>query len=218
MSGFLVNPGGTIQTGDIDDGAVTTAKINNAAVTAAKASIATQGEAEAGTDTTKLVTPLRVAEAIAALSSAKIAQVVSVFDGATASGTGTIPDDDTIPQNTEGTEFLTLAITPTNASSTLRIDYLLNIVSSGSGSPIVALFVDATAGALNAARNTDNAANGQRQLHNTHFVSAGSTTLRTYKIRGGGHVAGTTRINGDISARKMGGVLASYIIITEILP
>lgn len=36
MSGFLVNPGGTVQTGDIDDGAVTTAKIAAGAVTADK--------------------------------------------------------------------------------------------------------------------------------------------------------------------------------------
>jgi hypothetical protein len=78
MSGFLVNPGGTVQTGDIDDGAVT----------AAKASIATQGEAEAGTDTTKLVTPLRVAQAIAALAAGGGLQSMQVF---TASGTWTKP-------------------------------------------------------------------------------------------------------------------------------
>lgn len=36
MSGFLVNPGGTVQTGDIDDGAVTTAKIAAGAVTTVK--------------------------------------------------------------------------------------------------------------------------------------------------------------------------------------
>lgn len=55
--------------GDITvSGSGTTFTIDNGVVTAAKASIATQAEAEAGTISTKLMTPQRVSQAIAALA------------------------------------------------------------------------------------------------------------------------------------------------------
>ena len=52
-------------------------------------------------------------------------QIVNTPNGSVATGTTTIPFDDTIPQNTEGNEYMTCAITPTNASSTLEIDVLI---------------------------------------------------------------------------------------------
>ena len=48
-----------------------------------------------------------------------VMQVVHVQDGEVASGTATCNYDDTIMQNTEGTEFMTLAITPTSATNKL---------------------------------------------------------------------------------------------------
>ena len=42
--------------------------------------------------------------------------------GAVATGTTNFPEDDTIPQITEGDEFLTQAITPKSASSTISIE------------------------------------------------------------------------------------------------
>jgi hypothetical protein len=57
-----------VDTAQIVDSAVTTIKIADAAITAAKASVASQAEAEAGTDTTKLMTPERVKQAIEALT------------------------------------------------------------------------------------------------------------------------------------------------------
>ena len=50
------------------DESVTEAKLANGAVTAAKASIASQVQAETGTDSTTLMTPERTAQAIAAQS------------------------------------------------------------------------------------------------------------------------------------------------------
>ena len=55
----------------------------------------------------------------------KIIQIVNVTDGTTATGTTLVPPDNTIPQNTEGTEFMTLAITPTNASNKLLIQVVI---------------------------------------------------------------------------------------------
>lgn len=69
-------PGGTIvrvlalgvaSAGAPADDTITTPKLRDGAVTAAKADVATQAEAEAGTSSTKLMTPQRTAQAIAAL-------------------------------------------------------------------------------------------------------------------------------------------------------
>lgn len=149
----------------------------------------------------------------------KVAQVVSTFSAAVATGTTTIPSDDTIPQNTEGDEFLTRAITPTNASSTLIVLALLgNVWNTGSNRVIMALFQDSTANALCATAffTYSPYAGGQGML--LHSVAAGSTTARTFKVRAGGSSAGTTTINGESGARKFGGVGFSGLLVIEVLP
>ena len=62
--------------------------------------------------------------AVNAGSLGKIVQVVNVMDGESGTTTTTIPFDNSIPQNTEGAEFLTLAITPKPTSG-------LTVVSVG---------------------------------------------------------------------------------------
>ena len=51
-----------------------------------------------------------------------VVQVVNVMDGALATGTTVMPTDDTIPQITEGDEYMSLAITPKNALNILVIE------------------------------------------------------------------------------------------------
>ena len=73
-------------------------------------------------DTFTIPSGVTVANSGTATGFGKVVQVVHVQDGASATGTTTHPIDDTIPQNTEGDEYLTLAITPTNASNKLLIE------------------------------------------------------------------------------------------------
>lgn len=68
LTGHVVANGPGSVAATIQPNVVTNAMLTAGAVDAAKAVIATQGEAEAGTDTTKLMNPLRVAQAIAALT------------------------------------------------------------------------------------------------------------------------------------------------------
>jgi len=86
-----------------------------------------------------------------ASAAGKVAQVVYTTSNTRTTTAVNIPIDDTVVQNTEGAEYITLAITPTNASSNLIIEFS----SFGDGSAlahlIVALFVDSTASALWAA-------------------------------------------------------------------
>lgn len=133
---------------------------------------------------------------------------------------GTIlPIDDTIPQNTEGDEVMTVAITPTNASSTLLIDVHANIGAGGAGDEVAcAVFVDTTADAIAAAQTFGQNTGTMMALDFNHTLSAGSTTARTYKVRCGGAAAADSFLNGTTASRMFGGVAISSITVTEILP
>ena len=112
------NPGANeTRTVNVADLGISTGKLANAAVTAAKASIATQGEAEAGTDTTKLVTPQRVAQAIAALSSASVNDILVYQQQQTSGTAGTayaIGAFRTVTLNTEVTDTASIGSLATN--------------------------------------------------------------------------------------------------------
>jgi len=73
-------------------------------------------------------------------SASFVKQQVRYQTGEYMSGTGTIPSDDTIPQKSEGNEFMTLAITPTSATSKLVISVNLMVRSSVANHICVALF------------------------------------------------------------------------------
>ncbi len=170
-----------------------------------------------GTNTTQLSTTAFVAAAMAGVSG-KLVQVVNTQTGAVATTTTTIPDDDTIPQITEGAEFMTRTITPTSASNNLKIDVVIIFSSSAANKNAVALFRDSTANALAAARGEIFNAGENNAISFSHFMAAGTTSLITFRVRAGGLQAGTFTFNGEGGARKFGGVLASSITVTEIVP
>lgn len=144
-----------------------------------------------------------------------VIQRVSSQTGEVATGTTVIPLDDTIPQNNEGDEYLTLAITPKNAANILRIDVCVNGTNSTAGAFTAALFQDTTADALAAAVTQVNTAGQPRMINFTHTMAAGTTSATTFKVRMGCNNAGTTSFNGISGGRIFGGVMASSIVITE---
>jgi len=152
------------------------------------------------------------------LATGAIVQVVNTQTGAVATGTTAMPSDDTIPQSAEGDEYMTLAITPTNAANELRID--VTFVFSHSANVIVgiALFQDATAGALAAVQEIITAGSDRKTVTFSHYMTAGTTSSTTFKVRAGGTTGATLTFNGASGARLLGGVMASSMTITEIVP
>lgn len=151
----------------------------------------------------------------------KIVQVVNTQTGAYATGTTVIPSDDTIPQNTEGTEFMTLAVTPTNVANKLKIDVIAIFTCSLTNNHMIgALFQDSTVNALAAAwAFMPTTAGVGIIIHFTHYMTAGTTSATTFKLRAGpGFGSGTVAFNGGGGSRQLGGVMASSITITEIVP
>jgi hypothetical protein len=150
-----------------------------------------------------------------AASAGKVVQVVNTQTGTVATGTTVIPFDNTIPQNTEGTEFLTLSITPTSATNFLLVSVVLNFSYSIVNTVSFALFRDSTASALAAAAELGSTATGLINSGLTHKLTAGSTAATTFKIRMGGETAGTVTLNGYSGGQVFGGVMASSMTITE---
>lgn len=143
-----------------------------------------------------------------------VVQVVNTMVSAYATGTTQMPTDDSIPQNTEGDEYMTLAITPTSASNILIIEASAMLGSDTAGTMTMALFQDTTANALNAAPNY-NPITGFSIVKLLHKMVAGTTGATTFKIRAGLNAANNTYFNG-YAGRYFGGVAGSSITIWEI--
>ena len=136
---------------------------------------------------------------------------------AVASGTTQMPYDDTIPQNTEGDEYMSATVTPTNASNTLIIIATINYSnSSGAAACCAALFQDSTAGSLNAVGGNISGGSIPGQMMITHKMTAGTTSATTFKVRAGPNAAQTFTFNGASGARKFGGVMGSSILVYEV--
>ncbi|MCA3247391.1 MAG: hypothetical protein ING29_13040 [Azospirillum sp.] len=151
------------------------------------------------------------------LAAGTLVQTVGTTTGAVATGTTTIPLDDTLPQqSTEGTEFLTRSITPLSASNVLQIDALLNLSNStGAGTMIAALFRDSGADALAVAPMIMANSGVMTQVRISHRVTAGSTAATTFRVRAGFSTAATVTLNGTLGSRQFGGALISSLFVTE---
>lgn len=163
-------------------------------------------------------------KALAAIDSSKITfttsglavQSKTTVPTAVATGTTLIPLDDTIPQITEGTEFMTLAITPKSATNILVIQVqALCSFSAAAGTLVTALFQDATANALAATAQATTGSNFSYTLSLTYSMVAGTTSSTTFRARIGNSAAGTVTFNGASATRLFGAITKSSIVITE---
>lgn len=144
-------------------------------------------------------------------------QVVRFQTGAYASGTTTIPEDNTTPQITEGDEYMSLQITPLNSKSKLEINVIAYISNSAATPRIGALFQDSTANALVSGSHYDSTTSAMTPLNLNHFMISGSTSATTFRFRAGGGTAGTTYLNGISSGQLFNGTMGSSITIKEYL-
>lgn len=175
----------SIASGRVGTNGVVTASITDAAVTATKA------------------------------ANGFVVQMVGTSSSAVATGTTTIPVDDTIPQITEGTEFMTQAITPKSTTDILVIEAVLYICSSAAENIQAALFQDATANALAVNSLYQATANGGTIVTLKHSMAAGTVATTTFRIRAGTGGASTVTFNGSGGTRRFGAITKSSLTITE---
>jgi len=149
------------------------------------------------------------------MSAGSVVQVLNVQRADSITGTSQIAADDTIPQKTEGTEILTLAITPTSASNKLFFSIVFYGACSAGAVLTPCLFQDSTAAALAATSKYTDQGTATQTISLNHFMTAGTTSATTFKVRVGVN-AGTLTLNGYSEGRKLGGVAASSMTIMEI--
>lgn len=142
-------------------------------------------------------------------------QIVSSNYNAVASGTTLIPFDDTMPQKTEGDEYMTLSFTPTSATNKLIIEIKAHMSSSAVNNMVGALFINTDTNAVAADEITIPTAGFSTTLIINYTMVAGTTSPITFRFRAGGSLAGTTTFNGEAGARKLGGVTLSTFKVTE---
>ena len=131
----------------------------------------------------------------------KLKQAVYANSNAFISSSTTVPFDDTVFQNTEGFEILTLAITPTASNSILKFECSCTYGATSGYAGQLGLFQDTTADALCSQYIY---IYGYGHITLQHLMTAGTTSSTTFKIRAGAS-GGTIGINGTSS--RIGGAI-----------
>lgn len=124
-----------------------------------------------------------------------------------------IPYDDTIPQISEGKEFMTVSITPKNTTNILKVEVDLWSNTSANANCVGALFQDATANAF-AAKNTYHPITQGISYKLVGYIAAGTVSSTTLRFRMGTS-AGTLTINGETATRFLGAITKSSINVAE---
>lgn len=195
ITGYSSSTTGSIYGMSVTSGVLASAALNNAVNTAAIQSAA--------------VTNAKVASGF-------VVQRVSTNYSAVATGTTTIPYDDTIPQSSEGDQYMSQAITPLSSTNRLIIEATVFVASSVANNMVVTLFQDSGTNAIAVASNLEQTGNGQMTIPIRFEMAAGTTSSTTFKIRAGGNNAGTTTFNGASGGRLFGTAPKSNITITEV--
>ena len=142
-------------------------------------------------------------------------QVASVSYNAVVTGTTLFPYDDTIPQNNEGDQYMTITFTPKSATNRLIIEASVQISHTAISNVSAALFQDTTANAIAAGEITEETSGFVRNIPIFCDMVSGTTSAITFKIRAGSSSAGTTTFNGTTGQRRFGGIPTSWIKVTE---
>lgn len=144
-------------------------------------------------------------------------QLVTASTIATTATTTSFPNDNSIPQITEGEEIITATITPVSASSTLVIRYTCEASVTTQNLMQMGLFQDTTADAL-AALGIRYGAPVAKMGELTHVMTSGTTSSTTFRIRMGNVSSAENQINvNSAGTRYMGGVSYAWLTIEEYL-
>lgn len=149
------------------------------------------------------------------LPSGAVVQVGNTQTGEIVIGSTVIPNDNSIPQSSEGFQVLSLNFTPKSAANKLKVDIVLQLATGTAGALIAALFTDSNTDALAVISDYQATTNASKTLKLTHYMTAGTASQIVFKVRAGCNNAGDVILNGVSAARLFGGRAASSITITE---
>ena len=127
--------------------------------------------------------------------------------------------DDTIMQSGEGYEFMSLAVTPTDATNVLKIEVNAFLSSVAAAEWLIGgLFQDSTADSLATTAHYLELGTEGVMLRLVHWMVAGTASSTTFKFRAGMQTDRCVingQWTGSAAARRMGGTLYSNLTVTE---
>ena len=191
-----------------------TAPTANTNILGSEANIPIYKDLVAGTNTT--VTSTATTLAVNAGESI-LKQQVYTSTNATTVITAQIPGDNTIPQSTEGTQILTVSITPSNAAHALLVQFTGFSTNSTNVASVAALFLNAETNARYAHGAIGSVGNNSFAVYNiTYRMTALNTAAHIFRIRlGRTGGAGTVSLNGGTLG--FGAVSLSTLTVSEIV-
>jgi hypothetical protein len=134
---------------------------------------------------------------------------------ANAALTTQIPNDDSIPQSGEGTQILSVSITPKNTSSRLRIRFNGQAVASNT-TPFVCAIFNGGASAIDAKVFTPSGGSVAMNVSSEMEYAPGSTSAITFSVRVGPTGSSSLYFNGGTGGRLLGGVSRATLVVEEI--
>ncbi len=133
--------------------------------------------------------------------------------------TASIPIDDTIPQNNEGTQILSVSITPKSTTNKLRISfYGWGSTDNNNAVIAAAIFVSGNSSALSSSFSVVNVVNFARHMAAFHEYIPGVVSSLTFSVRVGVTAGSNLLMNGYNGSRLFGGSSKAVLIIEEITP
>jgi len=128
----------------------------------------------------------------------------------------TVPYDTSVPTNTEGAEFMTRSITPTNASNILVIDFFCPLFDCTAAYFLAtSLYQDSTSAALMSLSNTTTGGTYVNNYSLRHIMVAGTTSSTTFKIRMGASTSSVYMLQNNVSRDIYGSAPKAYLSVTE---
>lgn len=144
-----------------------------------------------------------------------LVQVTTTTASSVTTGTTLLPFDNTIPQNTEGDQYMSITIVPKSTTNTLVIEVIAMVSNSAAGDWSGALFQNSTVNALAAGVVRGSLATEVNMLTFRHIMISGTTASTTFNFRAGSDVSGTTTFNGQAGVVLFGTAIKSSITIWE---
>lgn len=139
-------------------------------------------------------------------------QMLQTDYSADTSGNTVLPQDNTIPQNTEGFEVMSQAITPIFSTSNLLVEFEVLASSAGVNGLGAAVFRDSSVSALFATAQWQPQSAGDNTVSGSVKRAATATDPTTFKVRIGPDATQTVTFGGG----RFSTVPHSFIRVTEI--
>ena len=170
------------------------------------------GRASAGAGVIEELTPAQLRDLFFPTGSV-VDSVVGTY-ALNADLTTIIPFDDTVPQSTEGTQIISVTITPKSTTNKLRVR-IAGFGTSNTALNLIWAIFNGGASAISAGSTVVQSGVSASFVGEVEYVP-GSLSTQTISLRIGPDTANTIRLNGVITARRFGGVATTVLVVEEI--